>query len=184
MASGAYFQSVRTPRATADDTDTKRGILTCGMRRSIAARRVCRPAAARAQPLHVNRRHVAARSDSACRNCAATRFLRMAGHAPAGPSSTMTAALRRPVRMRRCNARQSSAAGRAKPIVPQSEIRLQQLRHSRHSRYAFFIGNMLVFDPRFTRISGMWYLVAFGEIQISVLAGLFRHIPTFANQED
>lgn len=35
-----------------------------------------------------------------------------------------------------------------------------------NSRYAFFFEIMLLSLPRFTRISGMWYLVAFGEIHL------------------
>ena len=32
--------------------------------------------------------------------------------------------------------------------------------------YAFFFGIMLLSFSRFTQVSGMWYLVAFGEIYL------------------
>ena len=48
-----------------------------------------------------------------------------------------------------------------------------KVKHASHkvmllsnSCYAFFFEIMLLSVPRFTRISGMWYLVAFGEIHL------------------
>ena len=50
---------------------------------------------------------------------------------------------------------------------------VHKVKHASHkvmllsnSRYAFFFEIMLLSIPRFTRISGMWYLVAFGEIHL------------------
>ncbi|RPJ45536.1 MAG: hypothetical protein EHM16_12355 [Betaproteobacteria bacterium] len=40
------------------------------------------------------------------------------------------------------------------------------LMYLSNSPYAFFFRNMLLSNPRFTRVSGMWYLVAFGEIHL------------------
>lgn len=45
------------------------------------------------------------------------------------------------------------------------------LIHLCNTCYAFFFRNMLLSSPRFTRISGMWYLVAFGEIKFSIFTG-------------
>jgi hypothetical protein len=51
------------------------------------------------------------------------------------------------------------------PLVPQSETCTEKVMLSSNTRYAFFIGIMLLSFSRFTQVSGMWYLVAFGEIQ-------------------
>lgn len=50
--------------------------------------------------------------------------------------------------------------------VPQSETLIEKVMHLSNTLYAFFFGIMLLSIPRFTQVSGMWYLVAFGEIYL------------------
>lgn len=71
------------------------------------------------------------------------------------------------------------ACNPARTHVPQSEIPSPGTDAQEQQSYAFFLKNMLVFASRFTQISGMWYLVDFGEHQFSIYLPAIRHVPIF-----
>lgn len=62
--------------------------------------------------------------------------------------------------------------------VPQSEISPPITDAQEQQFCAFFLKNMLLFNPRFTRISGMWYLVASGSCKFPFSPAI-RHVPIF-----
>ncbi len=70
------------------------------------------------------------------------------------------------------------------PMFHKVKYPLPRLMYLSNSRYAFFFRNMLLCSPRFTRISGMWYLVAYGEHQIFHIYRLSGTSLLFAKQED